>query len=229
MTRFADSSYWNYNYDSLGQVIAGNKYWVDETPVAGQQFDYTFDSIGNRVQTRTGGDQNGANLRVAYYTNNSVNEITGRTVPAYVDIMGIGIATNAVTVNGSNAYRKNEYFRQQLGVTNNSAAVWDGITITNGGATNTGHFYVAETPELYTYDADGNLLSDGRWNYTWDGENRLLSMTSLSGAPSGSLLQLSFAYDYQGRRIQKLVSTNNGSYVGEYTNKYAYDQTAAVV
>ena len=26
-----------------------------------------------------------------------------------------------------------------------------------------------------------------------------------------------------GRRIQKQVSTNNGSYVGEYTNKYAYD------
>ena len=24
----ADSSYWRYNYDSLGQVIQGNKYWV---------------------------------------------------------------------------------------------------------------------------------------------------------------------------------------------------------
>jgi RHS repeat-associated protein len=74
------------------------------------------------------------------------------------------------------------------------------------------------------YDADGNLLSDGRWSYAWDGENRLIGMTSLSSAPSGSQLQLAFAYDYQGRRIQKTVSTNNGSaYVGEYTNNYAYD------
>jgi RHS repeat-associated protein len=49
-------------------------------------------------------------------------------------------------------------------------------------------------------------------------------MTSLSSAPTGSQLQLAFAYDYQGRRIQKLVSTNSGSaYVGEYTNNYAYD------
>jgi RHS repeat-associated protein len=48
-------------------------------------------------------------------------------------------------------------------------------------------------------------------------------MTSLSTAPSGSQLQLAFTYDYMGRRIQKLVSTNNGTYVGEYTNKYAYD------
>jgi RHS repeat-associated protein len=83
---------------------------------------------------------------------------------------------------------------------------------------------VAQAPENYTYDADGNMLSDGRWTNTWDAENRLLPMTSLSSAPSGSQLQLAFTYDYMGRRIQKLVSTNNGTtYVGEYTNKYAYD------
>ena len=62
------------------------------------------------------------------------------------------------------------------------------------------------------------------WNYTWDGENRLASLTSLSGGPSGSLLQLQFTYDYLGRRVPKLVSTNNGSsYVGEYTNRFVYD------
>jgi len=36
-------------------------------------------------------------------------------------------------------------------------------------------------------------------------------MTSLSNAPAGSQLQLNFAYDYKGRRIQKTVSTNSGS------------------
>ena len=71
MDRLADGSYWRYGYDALGQVTAGNKFWVDETPVAGQQFDYAFDTIGNRTQTQAGGDQNGLNLRVAGYTNNS--------------------------------------------------------------------------------------------------------------------------------------------------------------
>jgi RHS repeat-associated protein len=224
MVRLADSGYWQYGYDSLGQLIQGNKYWVDETPVAGQQFDYSFDTIGNRIETKAGGDQNGANLRLAYYTNNVLNQITSRTVPGDVDVMGIGIATNTVTVNGQTAYRKNEYFRDQLSVTNSTNAVWDSITVTNNGSSANGHSYVAETPENYTYDADGNLLSDGRWNYEWDGENRLLSMTSLSGAPSGSLLQLQFTYDYLGRRMQKTVFTNNGTnYIGEYTNVYAYD------
>jgi len=30
-----DGSYWSYNYDSLGQVTSGRKYWADGTPVAG--------------------------------------------------------------------------------------------------------------------------------------------------------------------------------------------------
>ena len=36
----ADGSYWRYEYDSLGQVKAGRKYWPDFVPVAGQQFEY---------------------------------------------------------------------------------------------------------------------------------------------------------------------------------------------
>jgi RHS repeat-associated protein len=117
-----------------------------------------------------------------------------------------------------------EYFRQQLSVTNTSA-VWDSVTVSATGQTSvTGHVFVPKNPESYTYDADGNLLTDGRWTYAWDGENRLVGLTSLSGAPSASLLQLAFTYDYMGRRIQKIVFTNiSGSYVGEYTNKYAYD------
>jgi RHS repeat-associated protein len=225
MDRLADGSYWRYGYDALGQVTAGNKFWVDETPVAGQQFDYAFDTIGNRTQTQAGGDQNGLNLRVAGYTNNTLNQITSRGVPGYVDVMGDALATNSVTVNGAAAYRKNEFFRDQLSVANTANPVWQSVTNASPGQTTvTGHLYLAKNPETNMYDADGNLLSDGRWSYAWDGENRLIGMTSLSSAPSGSQLQLAFAYDYQGRRIQKTVSTNNGSaYVGEYTNNYAYD------
>ena len=33
----ADSSYWNYAYDFLGQVTSGKKHWNDGTFVAGEQ------------------------------------------------------------------------------------------------------------------------------------------------------------------------------------------------
>src|SRR5438128_2326869 len=48
------------------------------------------------------------------------------------------------------------------------------------------------------YDLDGNLSSDGRWNYTWDAENRLIKMESLAGAPAASVRRLSFQYDWMG-------------------------------
>src|SRR5437667_4113311 len=73
-------------------------------------------------------------------------------------------------------------------------------------------------------DLDGNLTNDGRWTYTWDGENRLMNMTSLSSAPAASKFKLDFAYDYVGRRIQKIVSTWNGSaYVAQFETRFVYD------
>ncbi len=63
----ADGSFWIYQYDALGQVISGKRYWSDGTPVAGQQFEYGFDDIGNRKVARRGGDENGWNLRERLY------------------------------------------------------------------------------------------------------------------------------------------------------------------
>ena len=168
-----DGSSWRYQYDALGQVTNGSKDWGDGTRVAGQQFNYIFDTIGNRTQTQAGGDQSGANLRAAHYTNNALNQITSRDAPGAVDIMGLVLATNTATVNGQTAYQKGEYFRRQLAVTNTSATVWQSVTVASPGQSNiTGNAYVPRTPENYSYDADGNLLSDGRWTYTWDAENR---------------------------------------------------------
>lgn len=53
-------AHWVYQYDWLGQVTNGARYWNDGTPVAGQQYQYQFDTIGNRLSTRAGGDINGA-------------------------------------------------------------------------------------------------------------------------------------------------------------------------
>ena len=49
----------------------------------------------------------------------------------------------------------------------------------------TGHVFVPKTPETFTYEADGNLTLNGRWNYTWDAENRLIMVESQSGYAFG--------------------------------------------
>src|SRR5689334_4359742 len=58
----------------------------------------------------------------------------------------------------------------------------------------------------------------------WDSENRLTNLTSLSSAPTLSKYKIDLAYDHMGRRIRKIVSTNNGSsFVAQYTNRFVYD------
>jgi RHS repeat-associated protein len=91
-------------------------------------------------------------------------------------------------------------------------------------ATNIGNAFISRSPEQFRYDVDGNLTNDGRWAYTWDAENRLVRMLSLSTTPSNSWRALSFAYDPQSRRISKVVSNWNGAaWTLVLSNKFLYD------
>ncbi len=108
--------------------------------------------------------------------------------------------TNAVTVNGQTAYRREEYFRQQIYADNTNSALWTNVIVA-GGLNVTGNVYLAKQPEAFKYDADGNLTNDGRWAYTWDGENRLVKMAT-NTASVGPQYQLTFGYDAKSRQIQ---------------------------
>lgn len=231
----ADGSYWIYQYDSLGQVKSGKRYWADGTVVAGQQFEYGFDDIGNRKTAVSGGSQFGTSLRTNTYAANLLNQYTNRTVLGYAEAQGSANSNATVTVNNESTYRKGAYYRKELSVANSSAAVWQGVTniaVLNYGGTNgedivttkTGNVLVPKTPELFSYDADGNTVQDGRWNYSWDGENRLTRLEGLTNAPDASRQRLDFAYDHQFRRVQKVLSAWSGSaYVAQSTNRYLYD------
>ena len=224
--RLADGTYWFYNYDNLGQVRIGKKYWNDQKPVAGQQFEYRFDDIGNRIQTKTGGDESGGDLRLADYDNNYLNQLTNRDVPGAVDIMGVALPGGTVTVGGEVPYRKGEYFRKELSVDNSSSAIWTNVTVSATGENPvSGNVFVPEDTEQFTYDDDGNLTQDGRWAYTWDGENRLISMKSLASTPSNSWKSLKFEYDYKSRRSAKVVSNWTGSAWSRVTfDQFFYDE-----
>jgi RHS repeat-associated protein len=131
-----------------------------------------------------------------------------------------------VTVNGNTANRHGEYFHWPLAV-NNASALYTNISVISlygGHETNSGYVSVPPKNETIVHDAEGNLVSDGLWTNTWDAENRLIGMESLVGYPTAGKRKLEFAYDAQGRRVQKIVSTNNGSaWVAQSTNRFVYD------
>ncbi len=79
-----------------------------------------------------------------------------------------------------------------------------------------------------THDVDGNLTQDGRWDCTWDGENRLKSMTTTSAAVAAGIpkWRLSFAYDGDSRRIRKVVEnwdTMTSAWVQKSDTRFVHD------
>ena len=219
-----DNSYWVYNYDSLGQVTSGHKYFYDQTPVPGQQFDYSFDDIGNRKQTLAGGDQAGGNQRQAAYMANNLNQVISRDYPGTNDVIGVAFATNSVTVNGQTAWRKGEYFWALVKTNNSAAAIYEPVTIASGGTNINGNLLLPKTPQTFVYDADGNLVSDGLWTNTWNAENRLIEVESQTSVPSAVRMKEEWSYLPDGRWNQRIVSSWNGSvYVPQYTNHFEWD------
>jgi RHS repeat-associated protein len=226
-TTLADNGYWNYEHDALGQVTAGKRFWQGGLAAAGQQFEYSFDDIGNRKWAKVNGRQ-------ANYGPNLLNQYTNRVVPGFVDIIGEAHSNATVTVNLQPVVRQGEYFWKELALSNTSAAVYQSITnigVLNNGtnadiiSTNIGSLFLAKTPELFTHDLDGNLTSDGQWTNIWDAENRLVQVESLAAVPDAAKLKLSFAYDWMNRRIQKVVYAWNGTnYVAQATNKFIWDE-----
>ena len=92
-----------------------------------------------------------------------------------------------------------------------------------GGQTETGKVFVAPSTETFAHDADGNLTSDGRWTYSWDGENRLVQMIRDSDSPTGARQKLVFEYDQQGRRIRKQFYTYNNGWKEQTDTIFLYD------
>jgi RHS repeat-associated protein len=221
----ADGAFWVYRYDKLGQVISGKKFWPDWTPVAGQQFEYAFDDIGNRTSTKAGGDEAGQGLRPASYSANSLNQYTNRDVPGYVDIMGLSLATSSVTLNAIAAYRHGEYFRKELPIDNTSASQWTNITVAaTGQASVSGNLFVPKNQETFDYDPDGNMTNDGRWSFTWDAENRLTKVESLASGPTASKRKVVWEFDWRGRRIrQTTYDGSSGSYAATEDLKFLSD------
>ncbi len=220
-----DGSIWKYEYNDRNELTGARRFWPDWSTVTGQRFGYAYDNVGNRTSANFGGDANGANLQTISYTANDLNQYASITTPGYKEIVGVALAANSVTVNGGTADRKQEYFHREISTNNSTGPVWLGATASSGGTNITGGCVVPKNQQALTNDLDGNLIFDGMWNYEWDAENRLrsMSMTNVSNIPTGNRVKLDFVYDYMGRRVQKVVSTWNGSFGSPVTNRFVYD------
>ena len=229
----ADGTYWGYDFNSRSELTGGVRYGIDGRKFLGQQFGYSYDFAGNRQQSATNGRQ-------ALYSANASDQYQSRQVPAFVDILGSASLNAVVRVTGPQgavvAPRQGNMFAATVPVDNRASPQNAGISVSaevpntlndETLATSAGKVFVAKNPEPFSYDQDGNLITDGRWTYGWNGENQLATMQTNQDAISagGERVQLTFTYDSRHRRIAKSVQAwVNGSWVSRRSLTYLYDE-----
>ena len=78
-------------------------------------------------------------------------------------------------------------------------------------------------PWASTYDADGNMTCDGRFRYTWNGENRLVRAQELVAPTNRHPYTVAYAYDHRGRMVSKRITENDGSDTLVKSTTYLWD------
>jgi len=88
--------------------------------------------------------------------------------------------------------------------------------------------------QTLTYDPDGNLLTYGPFSYTYDAENRLISVTSNAQMSNSPNVQITNHYDHQSRRVQKITPNAKHTFLYDGWNpvletiKYANNTTDVI-
>ena len=219
-----DGSQWAWDYNARGEVVGGAKVSAGAQPEPGLAFGYAFDAIGNRTASTISSAISTALPHVTTHSTNALNQYTARSNPGVAVARGVVHEEASLAVNGGEPelLRSGQRWVWERGVGNASGPAWQAVNVsaTRTGAgpgggdvttARTGAIHVPPAAEALTHDADGNLTSDGRWSYSWDAENRLVTMETQpalvsAGAPRQ---RLEFGHEKNGN-IMALVNLTTG-------------------
>src|SRR6266498_5050686 len=166
------------------------------------------------------------------YVPNDLNQYSPRSMSLAdrkADVIGLAAVVNGtpttvnITVNGGPAsgpdYRRGEYFWKAVAASG-AGPNWLAVGVTAGSSpTASGGVYVPPQTENFGPDTDGNLISDARWLYKWDAENRLVRIETQPAAaayPAPTAVavpakRVQYTYDYRGRMVRRQVFS--GTYI----------------
>ena len=219
----------SYGYNHRSEVTSARRTLVanPSQEIRGFSYDYAYDPIGNRISSTEYDPEN--NALISSYTANALNQYQQRTIPGYAAVRGTATNTAVVTVNGNSVWRLDDYFYGGDEADNSTAATMKELEIiaahSNHYAAATGHVFVAQTPEVFQYDDDGNLTQDSRFTYAWDAENRLTGITTRDDLPASvPRVRITHRYDHQSRRVAtKRAIWSGADWQAAGDNRYLYD------
>lgn len=233
---YGASTFTRYTYNDRGELTDAPSYLgsdVNNTsaPLPGRQNNYAYDSIGNRKSSNRTGN---AALKESFFGDsggtaeggNSLNQLVAKendSVPVQGTVDSAN-TTAAVAGLSTAPARQGRFWAAELPVSNGSGPWTGSVNVFaakvgggSGGAdlirSETRTAQLAKALQVFSYDDDGNLSSDGIWDYQYDAENRLVRMATTSAAIGAGIANkvMQFRYDYMGRRVMKRDDNASGS------------------
>ncbi len=186
-----EGSQFSYGYDKAYQVKRATRTGLGGGFPAQEQF-YSYDKGGNRISREVDGT-------LTKETPNALNQLVQRGGGGMVRVSGTLSEAAKVTVNGLAARMVDATtfegeISAQPGDNTFAVSAVDG----NGNTANKSYrtYVFNATPQEFSYDLVGNLISDERRTLEWDAENRLVAIDYLDGR------RTEMAYDGLGRRVR---------------------------
>ena len=221
---FAETAFERYAYNDRSEVIGSQRFYGTDIsdlsrPVTGRTFGYGYDPSGNRVSSFE--DAGGERLTTTY-TANGLNQYTAIQNPGAVPLRGDAKRNAVVTINGDCVERDNgtasftpwSYSLSPDGPTAHYQnadvlAVAQNATGEDVEQCESGSVFAPAAETLLTYDDDGNMTFDGRFRYSWNGENRMIRAEEAVAPTNRAPTVITYAYDEQGRMVAKNIARTN--------------------
>ena len=221
---FSETAFERYAYNDRSEVIGSQRFYgsdIDDLsrPVTGRTFGYGYDPIGNRVSSFE--DAGGERLTTTY-TANELNQYTAIQNPGAVPLRGDAKREAVVTVNGEQTERDNgtaAFTPWSYSLPSGAATAHfqnaDILAVAQNAAgedveqRESGSVFVPAAETLPTYDDDGNMTFDGRFRYSWNGENRMIRAEEAVAPTNRAQTVIDYAYDEQGRMVLKNIAGTN--------------------
>jgi len=221
---FSETAFERYAYNDRSEVIGSQRFYgsdIDDLsrPVTGRTFGYGYDPIGNRVSSFE--DVGGERLTTTY-TANELNQYTAIQNASAVPLRGDAKREAVVTVNDDRAERDNgtaSFTPWSYSLPSDDATAHyqnaDILAVAQNAAgedveqRKSGLVFVPAEETFLTYDDDGNMTFDGRFRYSWNGENRMIRAEEVVAPTNRAPTVIAYAYDEQGRMVSKNIASTN--------------------
>jgi RHS repeat-associated protein len=189
-----DGTCWNYAYHPSGALAHADRARQDAT-LPGHRFRWEFDPRENLQSF----ERQASPSTPTVFQTDALDQLTSIASPGTFLIFGQAPTAQTVTVNGDPATRDGPFFHHPLTTPDPALPTLAQVIIDSPDGSQSGSLHFPPSSFLPAHDADGNLLGDGIFTFTWDAQNRLRQAETTTAATAAGIPYRRIVYHYDHR------------------------------